>query len=174
MQEQARLLNEREVGLSARAMGWSGRVHGETTSLDVPSPPWRGICEPTEIGLACVRDRHLSFVEAVPGRWVTAARAGDGICPGLLRRNQPALRPLNTDRWSYRVFQSAPDLLDQQRPGLVVYNAGVEPHRDDRLGFLCPSLEGLAGRRPTGAPLLCTPQHPDCHRVAAGCRLLVW
>jgi hypothetical protein len=42
MQEQARLLNEREVGLSARAMGWSGRVHGETTSLDVPSLPGEG------------------------------------------------------------------------------------------------------------------------------------
>jgi len=26
-----------------------------------------------------------------------------------------------------------PDLLDQVRPELVLYNAGVDPHRQDRL-----------------------------------------
>ena len=30
-----------------------------------------------------------------------------------------------------------PDLLSQVRPDLVLYNAGVDPHRQDRLGRLC-------------------------------------
>jgi acetoin utilization deacetylase AcuC-like enzyme len=39
-----------------------------------------------------------------------------------------------------------PDLLDQIQPELVFYNAGVDPHRDDRLGRLCLSSEGLRHR----------------------------
>jgi acetoin utilization deacetylase AcuC-like enzyme len=36
-----------------------------------------------------------------------------------------------------------PDLLEQVRPDLVLYNAGVDPHRDDRLGRLALSDTGL-------------------------------
>lgn len=36
-----------------------------------------------------------------------------------------------------------PDLLSQAHPDLVFYNAGVDPHRQDRLGRLCLSNEGL-------------------------------
>ena len=39
-----------------------------------------------------------------------------------------------------------PDLLDQVQPELVLYNAGVDPHRHDRLGKLCLSGEGLLNR----------------------------
>ena len=39
-----------------------------------------------------------------------------------------------------------PELLDQVRPDLVLYNAGVDPHRDDRLGKLCLSSTGLLNR----------------------------
>ncbi|SBO44385.1 histone deacetylase [Cyanobium sp. NIES-981] len=39
-----------------------------------------------------------------------------------------------------------PDLLDQLQPDLVLYNAGVDPHRDDRLGRLCLSHAGLINR----------------------------
>lgn len=39
-----------------------------------------------------------------------------------------------------------PALLDRTRPDLVFYNAGVDPHRDDRLGRLSLSDEGLAAR----------------------------
>ena len=39
-----------------------------------------------------------------------------------------------------------PELLDQQIPQLVLYNAGVDPHRDDRLGRLCLSSDGLINR----------------------------
>jgi len=39
-----------------------------------------------------------------------------------------------------------PDLIDQVRPDLVLYNAGVDPHRDDRLGRLCLSDGGLFQR----------------------------
>jgi acetoin utilization deacetylase AcuC-like enzyme len=36
-----------------------------------------------------------------------------------------------------------PDQLDAVRPDLVLYNAGVDPHRDDRLGRLALSDTGL-------------------------------
>ena len=39
-----------------------------------------------------------------------------------------------------------PRLLAQVRPDLVFYNAGVDPHRDDRLGRLALSDDGLARR----------------------------
>lgn len=37
-------------------------------------------------------------------------------------------------------------LLDHARPDLVFYNAGVDPHKDDRLGRLALSDKGLAER----------------------------
>lgn len=39
-----------------------------------------------------------------------------------------------------------PALLDAIRPDIVFYNAGVDPHRDDRLGRLCLTDEGLLAR----------------------------
>jgi acetoin utilization deacetylase AcuC-like enzyme len=56
-----------------------------------------------------------------------------------------------------------PSVLDRVRPDLVFYNAGVDPHVDDRLGRLALSDEGLAERercvlsacRARGLPLAC-------------------
>ncbi|HEX6015603.1 MAG TPA: histone deacetylase [Geminicoccaceae bacterium] len=56
-----------------------------------------------------------------------------------------------------------PPALDRVRPDLVFYNAGVDPHADDRLGRLALSDEGLAERercvlsscRARGVPLAC-------------------
>jgi acetoin utilization deacetylase AcuC-like enzyme len=39
-----------------------------------------------------------------------------------------------------------PGLLERMRPDLVFYNAGVDPHVDDKLGRLALSDDGLAGR----------------------------
>jgi len=39
-----------------------------------------------------------------------------------------------------------PDLLTQVAPDLVLYNAGVDPHREDRLGRLALSDQGLLQR----------------------------
>ncbi|MBX9930307.1 MAG: histone deacetylase [Methylobacterium sp.] len=39
-----------------------------------------------------------------------------------------------------------PDLIDRLQPDLVFYNAGVDPHRDDRLGRLSLTDGGLAAR----------------------------
>lgn len=39
-----------------------------------------------------------------------------------------------------------PRLLDALQPDLVFFNAGVDPHRDDKLGRLCLSDEGLRRR----------------------------
>jgi acetoin utilization deacetylase AcuC-like enzyme len=56
-----------------------------------------------------------------------------------------------------------PPVLDRVRPDLVFYNAGVDPHADDRLGRLALSDAGLAAReryvldvvRERGLPLAC-------------------
>ena len=61
------------------------------------------------------------------------------------------------------VDQLLPALLDRVRPDLVFYNAGVDPHRDDRLGRLSLTDAGLAERerlvldavRARGLPLAC-------------------
>ncbi|MBU1605505.1 MAG: histone deacetylase, partial [Alphaproteobacteria bacterium] len=39
-----------------------------------------------------------------------------------------------------------PDVIERFAPDLVLYQAGVDPHRDDRLGRLALSDEGLAAR----------------------------
>jgi acetoin utilization deacetylase AcuC-like enzyme len=38
------------------------------------------------------------------------------------------------------------EMLDRSRPDLVFYNAGVDPHEDDRLGRLALTDDGLANR----------------------------
>lgn len=56
-----------------------------------------------------------------------------------------------------------PAMIDRARPDLVFYNAGVDPHADDRLGRLALSDAGLAERerlvlaaaRGRGLPLAC-------------------
>ena len=59
------------------------------------------------------------------------------------------------------VAEHLPRLLDGVRPDLVFYNAGVDPHRNDKLGRLALSDAGLAARdryvletcRAAGAPV---------------------
>jgi acetoin utilization deacetylase AcuC-like enzyme len=53
---------------------------------------------------------------------------------------------LEDDAYLAAIGDRLPDLLDQERPQLVLYNAGVDPHRDDRLGRLCLSSQGLLNR----------------------------
>ena len=53
---------------------------------------------------------------------------------------------LEDDDYLRAIGDLIPDLLDQQRPDLVLYNAGVDPHRGDRLGRLCLSSTGLINR----------------------------
>lgn len=53
---------------------------------------------------------------------------------------------LTDDDYLAALSQHVPRLLDGQRPDLVFYNAGVDPHRDDRLGRLALSDEGLRRR----------------------------
>jgi acetoin utilization deacetylase AcuC-like enzyme len=81
-----------------------------------------------------------------------------------------------------------PPLLERASPDLVFYNAGVDPHRDDRLGRLSLTDEGIAARdrfvidtvRSRGIPLACVTgggyqddvealagRHATLHRVAA-------
>jgi acetoin utilization deacetylase AcuC-like enzyme len=53
---------------------------------------------------------------------------------------------LEDDDYLRSIGDLVPDLLDQVRPDLVLYNAGVDPHRGDRLGRLNLSSEGLLNR----------------------------
>ena len=53
---------------------------------------------------------------------------------------------LEDDDYLAAIGDQIPDLLDQQRPDLVLYNAGVDPHRGDRLGKLSLSSSGLLNR----------------------------
>lgn len=59
--------------------------------------------------------------------------------------------------------ETLPRLIENHRPDLVFYNAGVDPHQDDRLGRLALTDEGLKARdrmvietvRERGLPLAC-------------------
>ena len=53
---------------------------------------------------------------------------------------------LEDDAYLLAIGDPIPDLLEQVRPDLVLYNAGVDPHRRDRLGRLCLSSTGLLNR----------------------------
>ena len=58
----------------------------------------------------------------------------------------PLADGLGDDDYMAAIGDVLPDLLDQVKPQLVLYNAGVDPHRNDRLGKLCLSSEGLLSR----------------------------
>jgi acetoin utilization deacetylase AcuC-like enzyme len=53
---------------------------------------------------------------------------------------------LEDDDYLLAIGDLIPNLLDQVQPDLVLYNAGVDPHREDRLGKLCLSNTGLLNR----------------------------
>ncbi len=50
------------------------------------------------------------------------------------------------DAYMDALMQALPPVLDDFRPGLILYQAGVDPHADDRLGRLALSDEGLDRR----------------------------
>ncbi len=53
---------------------------------------------------------------------------------------------LGDDAYLEAIGDLIPTLLDQEQPDLVLYNAGVDPHREDRLGRLQLSNHGLLNR----------------------------
>lgn len=56
--------------------------------------------------------------------------------------------PDNTSDRAYllALAEALPRLLDQRQPDIVFYNAGVDPHQDDRLGRLAMTDGGLEAR----------------------------
>jgi len=58
----------------------------------------------------------------------------------------PLADGLDDDAYLAAIGVLLPDLIEQVRPDLVLYNAGVDPHRGDRLGRLCLSDLGLLQR----------------------------
>ncbi len=53
---------------------------------------------------------------------------------------------LGDDGYLATLAAHLPDVLDRFRPDLILYQAGVDPHADDRLGRLALSDAGLAAR----------------------------
>lgn len=53
---------------------------------------------------------------------------------------------LGDDAYIGAIGDLIPEQLDRVQPQLVLYNAGVDPHRHDRLGRLALSSRGLLGR----------------------------
>ncbi|MGL6134052.1 MAG: histone deacetylase family protein [Prochlorococcaceae cyanobacterium] len=53
---------------------------------------------------------------------------------------------LEDDAYIQAIGDLIPEQLERVRPQLVLYNAGVDPHRHDRLGRLALSSEGLLRR----------------------------
>ena len=60
-----------------------------------------------------------------------------------------------------------PRMLEAGRPDLVFYNAGVDPHRDDKLGRLALSDDGLA-RRDRHVLETCRAVAPVCGVIGGG------
>ncbi|MGC5198799.1 histone deacetylase family protein, partial [Aphanothece microscopica] len=58
----------------------------------------------------------------------------------------PLADGLEDQEYLAAVGDHLPELLDQIQPDLVLYNAGVDPHREDRLGRLCLTDQGLMNR----------------------------
>ena len=58
----------------------------------------------------------------------------------------PLADGLGDDDYLVAVGDRIPELLDQVKPQLVLYNAGVDPHHGDRLGRLSLSSTGLLQR----------------------------
>jgi acetoin utilization deacetylase AcuC-like enzyme len=50
------------------------------------------------------------------------------------------------DAYLEALAEALPRLLDNPRPDIVFYNAGVDPHQNDRLGRLALSDRGIAAR----------------------------
>jgi acetoin utilization deacetylase AcuC-like enzyme len=53
---------------------------------------------------------------------------------------------IEDDAYLSVLHETLPSLLDSFRPHLVLYDAGVDPHRDDKLGKLCLTDGGLFRR----------------------------
>lgn len=61
-----------------------------------------------------------------------------------------------------------PGLIQNFAPDLIFYNAGVDPHRDDRLGRLCLTDDGLRARDRTVVGLARSRGIPLCAVIGGG------
>ena len=155
----------RSEGLIERALVVDLDVHqGDGTACDLPgtslrSSPSRSTARPT---IRRPRKQAISISGCPPG-------TGDDVYHSVLATHLPTL-------------------LSEHRPDIVFYNAGVDPHADDKLGRLALSDGGLARRdrtvietcREAGVPVACVVgggyaddldrlarRHTSVHRAAA-------
>ncbi|MFN6338172.1 MAG: histone deacetylase [Cyanobacteriota bacterium] len=80
----------------------------------------------------------------------------------------PLADGLEDDPYLAAVAGVLPDLLSQVNPDLIFYNAGVDPHRQDRLGRLCLSDEGLLRRERMVLEMCCRRGIPVATVIGGG------
>ena len=93
--------------------------------------------------------------ESVEGAWIgkTGKAGGDlrvddvGSLASDGARNVFEIDAAGMNELHHRLIgEHLPDLLDRLNPQIVLYNAGVDPHREDRLGRLALTDVGLLQR----------------------------
>ena len=77
-------------------------------------------------------------------------------------------RQTGDDGYLAVLAETLPDLLERTKPDLVFYNAGVDPHIDDRLGLLSLSDDGLAAREDYVARMVVDKGIPLCGVLGGG------
>lgn len=153
------------------------------------------IARPLVVDLDCHQGDGTADIFAGDERVFTLSLHGEKNYPLQKRASDLDIAlPDGSEDASYMAHLEAalPLCLDRHRPDMVFYNAGVDVHKDDRLGRLALTEDGIARRdryvietvRRAGLPIACVigggyaanPQHvADLHlilfKVAADCRL---
>jgi acetoin utilization deacetylase AcuC-like enzyme len=62
---------------------------------------------------------------------------------------------MQDDAYLRRMHDVIPGILQDFKPSLVLYDAGVDPHKDDELGRLALTTQGLLRRDTMVTPLCC-------------------
>jgi acetoin utilization deacetylase AcuC-like enzyme len=121
-----------DVAIAAKALKKSGEIHhGLVVDLDVHQGD--GTAD-------CLRDEPDLFTFSMHAeKNYPVRKIPSDLDVGLPDR-------LEDDGYMGVLQAHLPHLLDALEPDLVFFNAGVDPHRDDRLGRLCVSDDGLRRR----------------------------
>lgn len=93
-------------------------------------------------------DGTAAILRNDPAVFAFSLHCGDNFpfrkCPGDLDIDLPA--GTGDDAYLDSLRSALPELLESVKPELVLYDAGVDPHVDDRLGKLAMSSRGLYAR----------------------------
>lgn len=127
-----------------------------------------GFCAINDVAVAIRRAQKDGLIERAMvvdtdvhhGNGTAAIFAGDGSVFTLSIhqfRNYPQFKPrsdvdihledgVGDDEYCNRLSEAAREAMDRFRPQLVMYVAGADPYRDDQIGGLALTIEGLKRR----------------------------